>query len=72
MRKLITLVLGLLLLAVGFVHAETVDFEDLTLAAESYYNGEDGAGGFDSGQARFNNFFDLAWEGFAYSNTTSI
>jgi hypothetical protein len=70
MRRLITVFLGLLLLTVGFVHAETVDFEDLTLAAKSYYNGEDGAGGFDSGLARFNNYFDLAWEGFAYSNTT--
>ena len=74
MRRLITVFLGLLLLTVGFVHAETVDFEDLTLAEESYYNGEDGAGGFDSGLARFNNLYDdsfyVYWEGFAYSNTT--
>jgi hypothetical protein len=74
MRRLTTVFLGLLMLTVGFAHADTVDFEDLSLAAESYYNGDDDEGGFDSGQARFNNLYDDSfyayWEGFAYSNTT--
>ena len=30
------------------VLAQTVDFEDLTLAPQSFYNGSDGAGGFVS------------------------
>lgn len=34
------------------------DFDDLTLAAESYYTGSDGAGGFASGDASFNNAYD--------------
>lgn len=74
MRRLTTVVLGLLMLTVGFAYAETVDFEDLTLEPDSFYNGSDGAGGFDSGQVRFNNLYDdsfyVYWEGFAYSNTT--
>ena len=50
------------------------DFDDLTLAAESYWNGSDGSGGFTSGAASFNNSFTdwgggiTSWEGFAYSN----
>jgi hypothetical protein len=52
------------------------DFEDLTLAPESYWNGSDGSGGFTSGQARLSNAFTdwgggvTSWEGFAYSNRT--
>ncbi|MBI2823807.1 MAG: DUF4465 domain-containing protein [Planctomycetia bacterium] len=53
-----------------------VDFEDLTLPPESFYNGSDNAGQFQSGGATFNNSFTdfgggfTAWEGFAYSNVT--
>ena len=36
MRRLITVILGLLALTAGFTHAETVDFEDLTLADEPH------------------------------------
>lgn len=52
------------------------DFEDLTLAPESCWNGSDGSGGFTSGQARLSNIFTdwgggvTSWEGFAYSNRT--
>jgi hypothetical protein len=50
-----------------------VGFEDLPLAPESFYNGSDGAGGFTSGGAFFNNTFDpgfVAWWGWSYSNVT--
>lgn len=52
-----------------------VDFEDLILAAESYWAGDaTGVHTFDSGEATFWNYYDDEfgpyWEGFAYSNTT--
>ena len=52
--------------------AATADFQDLTLAASSFYNN----GSFTSGGAGFNNSFTdfgggfTGWEGFAYSNMT--
>ncbi len=48
-------------------------FEDLPLAAGSYWNGSDGSGGFASGAAHFNNNYDTmygSWDGFSYSNIT--
>lgn len=45
-----------------------VDFEDLTLAADSYYDGSDLSGGFSSHGVQFQNEFDLFWDGFGYSN----
>jgi hypothetical protein len=48
-------------------------FDDLSLGAESYWNGSDGSGGFDSGGAAFNNNYNttyMSWDGFAYSNIT--
>ena len=54
------------------VKAEVIaDFEDLSLASQSYWNGSDGSGGFNSGKARFSNNYDTmfeSWDGFAYSN----
>lgn len=62
------------IMAIGNLFAQTVaDFEDLTLAPNSYYNGADGAGGFTSGNAFFANDYDTAffsWSGFSYSNVT--
>jgi len=55
------------------VGAAIVDFEDLSLPPESYWNGSDGSGGFHSGRATFNNNYNAAWgswDGFAYSNLT--
>ena len=46
-------------------------FDDLSLAAESYWNGSDGTGDFASGDAVFNNNYNatyMSWDGFAYSN----
>jgi hypothetical protein len=53
--------------------AGTADFDDLSLAPESYWNGSDLSGGFTSGSAYFKNNYDStydSWDGFAYSNIT--
>jgi len=55
------------------VRAETIDFQDLTLRAESFWNGSDQSGGFTSRGAFFNNNYNPAygsWSAWAYSNTT--
>jgi hypothetical protein len=74
MRMLTVMMLGIMILSAGLAAAETADFEDLALAAESFYNGSDGAGSFESRSAVFNNLYDdsffIYWEGFSYSNTT--
>jgi hypothetical protein len=49
----------------------TIDFENLTIGPDSYWNGSDGSGDFTSGIATFPNFYDhnnFYWEGFSYSN----
>lgn len=60
------------LLATPFVmnaQVATVDFEDLTLSAHSYYNGSDSVGKFTSTNVDFSNTYDGYWAGgFAYSN----
>ncbi len=61
------------LLTAGALHATVATFDDLTLAPESCWNGNDGSGQFTSGQASFNNLYNVdwaCWEGFAYSNCT--
>jgi hypothetical protein len=62
-------------LTTGTVSAQTVDFEDLPLAAESFWNGSDGSGGFQSNGAFFSNSYSNdsgweSWDGFAYANLT--
>ena len=59
----------------GSVNAQTADFEDLSLNADSYWNGSDETGGFFSGGFSFNNNYVYdpnypSWGGFAYSNKT--
>lgn len=76
---------GYLLFCFGFVSCTTVaaqstlvDFQDLTLPPDSFYNGSDMAGGFTSRGAFFNNSFVdfgggfVAWSGWAYSNMTDV
>ncbi|MDD2196632.1 MAG: DUF4465 domain-containing protein [Bacteroidales bacterium] len=49
------------------------DFEDLTLADESYWNGDDGSGNFVSGLAKFDNIqSEWSWEGWTYSNISDV
>jgi hypothetical protein len=55
----------------GSSYGTLVDFEDLSLAPNSFWNGSDGTGGFSSRGASFNNTYTPAygsWSGFAYSN----
>lgn len=49
------------------------DFENLTLADESYWSGGDGSGNFVSGLAKFNNIqSEWSWEGWTYSNISDV
>ncbi len=63
-------------LAIGVQAGVIADFDDLSLGAESYWNGSDGSGVFVSGMANFSNTFTdwgggmTSWSGFAYSNMT--
>lgn len=52
-----------------------VDFQDLTLAPNSYWNGSDGSGGFYSKAVHFNNSYDQdygSWSGWSYSNVNDV
>ena len=70
--KFLSLVLIIFMTIANTTNAAVSDFEDLTLASESYWNGSDSSGGFTSGAAAYNNYYDgtygAYWEGFAYSN----
>ncbi|MDR3366076.1 MAG: DUF4465 domain-containing protein [Prevotellaceae bacterium] len=49
----------------------TIDFSDLTLAKDSFWNGSNGGGKFSSGRGVFLNSYEAeygSWGGFAYSN----
>lgn len=49
----------------------TIDFENLPIQSNSYWNGSDGSDGFTAGIAKFPNYYDQtykSWEGFSYSN----
>lgn len=78
--KLKSLMCLMILVFAVTVNAGVANFDDLTLSeSESYWNGADLTGGFTSGSASFNNYWDDTygeyWESFAYSNrtdTTSI
>jgi hypothetical protein len=53
----------------------TIDFENLTLGNNAFWNGSDGTGGFTSGVAFCQNYYDqtyLYWEGFTYSNQNNV
>lgn len=62
-----------LFMMTGLVPASTIDFSNLSLATNSYWNGSSGAGGFTSGGATFNNSYNSSWgswSGWSYSNVT--
>ena len=70
-RRLMSLVMVLVISGVG--GADIANFDDLSLAPESYWNGSDESGGFASGSAYFNNNYNStydSWDGFASSNIT--
>jgi len=79
MKKNIQKLILITVLSIGInmlIKSQTVsDFENLTLTADSYWNGSDTPLGtsFTSGNAIFPNFYDTAWGGYwqsgwAYSN----
>lgn len=79
MKRIIYLLIAFFMTA-GLANAQWADFENLSLNQESYWNGSDGAGGFSSGGAYFNNKYEviewegetyISWYGFAYTNRTN-
>lgn len=66
-----TVFLTFLLTGTCFAQSNLIDFEELTFqGASEYWNGDDLSGGFQSGTAQFNNYYDTTyyyWSGFAYS-----
>lgn len=72
--------LAALLIAVALTTGalgDIIPFDDIPLAPESFCNGSDGAGGFVSGGASFNNNYTnygggfFGWNGWSVSNTTN-
>ena len=59
-----------------YLCAQTVvDFEEFDLPAESFLNGDDGSGGFSSGDIFLNNDYNtefMSWSGWAISNTSDV
>jgi len=76
MKKMLWLFMGVLMIVIPSAGAEIVTFDDLNLDPESFYNGSDETGEFETTGVVFNVFYDFDdvfgpyWEGFAYSNTT--
>ncbi len=59
----------------SFAVTLTIDFEELPLESEDFYNGSDLAGGFESYGTQFNNLYTefgggCCWNGWSYSQTT--
>jgi len=70
-RNLVCLMIVLAM--INLANADIATFDELTLPAESFWNGSDGSGGFISGGAFFANSYNPSWGswvGFAYSNIT--
>lgn len=76
MKKIYSLVSTMLATASLYAQFTTIDFENLVLpAADTFYVGADGAGGFSSEGVLFKNSYEefswgYSWGGFAYSNMT--
>lgn len=76
MKKIYILLLGFALCSLSSYSQEVASFEDLNLAADTYWDGSDETAMFTSGGFTFiNNFTDwggyTSWDGFAYSSMTS-
>lgn len=77
MSRIFTLIIGVVFSALTSLFAqEVINFEELNLSPESYWNGSDMSGSFTSKYMTFfNNYTDwgggmYSWDGFAYSNVT--
>ena len=72
-KNYITIIAALLIGFTAKSQQQFVGFEDLTLAADTFWNGSDGSGQFISNSVVFNNDYAGYWKGgFAYSNKTDI
>jgi hypothetical protein len=71
MKKFLLFV-GLFFLSVWNINAQSLaDFENLSLPADSFWNGSDLSGGFTNANAFFSNTYNAtyqSWGGFSYSN----
>ncbi len=68
MRRVLPIVAAFTALTASGV---TVNFGDLSLEEDSYWNGDDESGGFSTGGAAFNNSYNTewnTWSGWSYSN----
>ncbi len=73
MKQIFTLLC--LLLTNAILAQKVADFENFSLGQESFLNGEDGSGGFTSGDVFLQNTYDsefMFWSGWAISNTTDV
>lgn len=74
LKRLLAVAFVMLMAGTAGAAVVVAGFDDLPLGPESYWNGSDGSGGFQSGPAYFLNYYDDTWgpywEGWAYSNTT--
>ena len=64
-----------ILFSYGLSAQQVSTFDDLVLAPESFWDGSDLSGGFQSGDAYFHNFYNAdyaLWFGFIYSNSTDV
>ena len=72
MKKNYILILAGIISFSSYSQTNVSDFEDLNLPADSFWNGSDGSGQFNSNSVIFNNSYDTSfggfWSGFAYSN----
>lgn len=72
--KKIYFLASVLLASVTLQAQTTIDFEELELEENSFYDGSDGVGQFTSNGATFSNYFEEEWAmwlgGFSYSNMT--
>jgi len=74
MKKINLLFVALVFTLVSFAQT-TSTFEDLTLGTDTFWNGSDFSGGFQDGNAYFENQYDTSggyayWSGFVYSDKT--
>lgn len=77
MKKFYLLGCTLLSAFIGLSQGDTISFETMSLASESYYDGSDLAGDFSMSFGTFTNNYSTDWggywvNGFAVSNTTDI
>lgn len=67
---------SLFILSITFLNAQSVvDFEEFALPAETFLNGDDGSGGFTSGNIFLPNDYNLnysSWSGWIISNSTDV